>query len=160
MGRGEQSSKQWLEEPSPPRWKCKLVSTSTLPSMDSENVAFRLISVVNVVKIHVQIESDDATLDEGTNSQPRQTKCIACVYRPAFVVSGFAMPQLSTTELATMERMTRKGHEPNKIVASLRMKRARKDESGPSPSSVYKFLAGDTHQRDSGRAHGLRRLTR
>ena len=53
----EQLSKQGLEALASPRWKCKLVSTLFLPSMDSENVVFGLALVIDVVKFHFQKES-------------------------------------------------------------------------------------------------------
>ena len=65
-----------------------------------------------------------------------------------------AMPQFSTDELATMDRLAAKGTEATKVVTHLQAKRTRRHEPGPSPSAVYKFLAGDTHQRDKSETRG------
>ena len=87
-------------------------------------------------------------------SQPRQRQCIAFVVCGALLFYRLAMPQFSTDELATMDRLVAKGAEAKKIVTNLQAKRARRHEPGPSPSAVYKFLAGDTHQRDKSETRG------
>ena len=53
-----------------------------------------------------------------------------------------------------MDQMQKQGKEPKAIVARIQANRARMELSGPSSSTVYKFLAGQTHNRGRSETRG------
>ena len=65
-----------------------------------------------------------------------------------------AMSHLSTDEISLMDQMQKQGKEPKAIVARIQANRARMELSGPSSSTVYKFLAGQTHNRGRSETRG------
>ena len=55
--------------------------------------------------------------------------------------------QLSDSEVATMDRMHKKGAAPRAIIAKLQCARAKRGGAGPSQSAVYRFLNSSTYER-------------
>jgi hypothetical protein len=61
---------------------------------------------------------------------------------------------MCASEVALADRMQKQGKEPEKILAKLRADRAKKGQTGPSQSSVYRFLGGSTYKRDAEEMRG------
>ena len=67
------------------------------------------------------------------------------------------MPQLSSAEQITVERMKRSNKSPGVILAALQAKRRRRRVKGPGKTTVYSFLAGATHARGAEESRGAKK---
>ena len=70
---------------------------------------------------------------------------------------AMAGAHMSAQEVAAMDRMHKKGEPPKDIIAKLVEARAKKGAAGPSPSAVYRFLAGVSYKREAAEKHGRKR---
>ena len=64
------------------------------------------------------------------------------------------MPHLNTAEVNLINKKQKKGVEPQKILATLQRARAKKGETGPIQSAVYRLLEGSTYQPDAKETRG------
>jgi hypothetical protein len=60
-----------------------------------------------------------------------------------------AMPHFSDAELGRMERLRKAGDVPQMILHKVQRTRRLRGVAGPTQSAVYRYLAGETYERDA-----------
>jgi len=80
-------------------------------------------------------------------------RCLATSHA-SLIASSAAMPRFSSTELSLMDRLQKQGSDPGPIFKAVNAARHRQRAPLASSSAVYRYLAGETYDRDAEEARG------